>query len=414
MNMKRRYIIVTAVVVLIGIIVGFGFVLIGKDNSNSLTVSKKEDNETVVNSVYNTAYPTDDPVTNTTPVTTSSPHTQQIKKGQEFKIVAVGDILLGRGVGGRLKRENKDFIYPFLEVADILKKGDVVFGNLEEPITASTRSLTGIKQGGKFVLKNDVEAIEGIKYAGFNLFSLANNHILDYYEQGLYDTMAILDKHNIKYSGAGKSLDEARKPAIMEVGSLKVGLLSYTDMSEVVYKGNPPLSFVAREDKAGVAPRPLEFNDFIKSDIEKLRDKVDILIVSLHWGVEDSFDVLPSQKEFAHKLMDNGVDIILGHHPHQFQGIEVYNGKPIFYSLGNFIFDQNDPENQESFIITMDYKDNKLVGIEGVPVRTINKTHVVPQKGEDAKSILEREVKLCSELGSKCYIKDDKLYFNLK
>jgi len=114
-----------------------------------------------------------------------------------------------------------------------------VFGNLEEPITSSTHSLTGIKEGGKYVLKNDVEAIEGIKYAGFNLMNLANNHILDYYERGLFDTMDILDKNGIKYAGAGRNLEEARKPAIMEVKSMKVGMLAYTDMAEIVYKGNP-------------------------------------------------------------------------------------------------------------------------------------------------------------------------------
>jgi len=146
------------------------------------------------------------------------------------------------------------------------------------------------------VLKNDVEAIEGIKYAGFNLMNLANNHILDYYERGLFDTMDILDKNGIKYAGAGRNLEEARKPAIMEVKSMKVGMLAYTDMAEIVYKGNPNYKFAAGEDKPGVAPRPLKFDDSIKKDIEELRSKVDILIVSLHWGVEESFEVLPEQR----------------------------------------------------------------------------------------------------------------------
>ena len=231
-----------------------------KDNSS---------NSTVTATVYNTIEPTATPV-------------------KELKIVAVGDILLGRGVGMRLKNGNKDYTYPFLEVRDILKKGDVIFCNLEESITASTHSLTGIKEGGKYVLKNDVEAIEGLKYAGFNLMNLANNHILDYYEKGLFDTMEILDKNGIKYAGAGKNLEEARKPAIMEVKGMKVGMLAYTDMAEVVYKGNPNYKFAAGEDKPGVAPRPLKFDDSIKKDIEQVRDKVDILIVSLHWGVEES------------------------------------------------------------------------------------------------------------------------------
>jgi len=330
-----------------------------------------------------------------------------------FKIVAVGDILLGRGVGSRLKDSNRNFKYPFLEVADILKKGDVVFANLEEPITARTRSLKGIKEGGKYVLKNDPEAIEGLSFAGFNLFSLANNHILDYYEEGLFDTMSVLDKFGIAYSGAGKNIEEALKPAIIEKRGVKTGLLSYTDMSEVVYKGNPPLMFIAGKDKPGVAKRPINFDDSIKSDIESLRDNVDILIVSLHWGVEDSFEVLPRQRDYAHQLIDAGVDVVLGHHPHQFQGIEVYKGKPIFYSLGNFIFDQNDPENQESFIISMDFEDFELAKIEAIPVRTISKVQVVPQYGTNAKDLLERELKLCSELDTKFRIENDALIFDI-
>lgn len=336
------------------------------------------------------------------------------KVDSRFKVVAVGDILLGRGVGTRLKDANRSFTYPFLEVADILKKGDVVFGNLEEPITARTRSLKGIKEGGKYVLKNDPEAVEGLIFAGFNLFSLANNHILDYYEEGLFDTMAVLDELGIAYSGAGKNIDEARKPAIIEKKGVRVGLLSYTDMAEVVYKGNPPLMFIAGKDKPGVAKRPIEFDDSIKSDIESVRDNVDILIVSLHWGVEDSFKVLPNQREYAHKLIDAGVDIVLGHHPHQFQGMEVYKNKPIFYSLGNFIFDQNDPENQESFIISMDFEDYELKRIEAVPVRTINKVQVVPQHGTNAKDLLERELNLCRELGTNFRIDKDTLVFDME
>ena len=404
--MKNKLIIILAlVIILISGIIGVSFIIKNTGTSDVPAVAQSDpsgnaaSSPTVSEDVYSI-------------LPRASIKVESLEE-ESLRITAVGDILLGRGVGSRLKNENKDFIYPFLEVADILKKGDIVFGNLEEPITASTRSLVGIKQGGKYVLKNDVEAMEGLKYAGFNLFSLANNHILDYYEQGLYDTISILDENGIAYSGAGKNMEEARKPAIVEKKNVKIGLLSYTDMSEVTYKGNPPLMFIAGKDKAGVAPRPVKFNDFIKSDIEAVRDEVDILMVSLHWGVEESFEVLKSQREFAYSLIDSGVDVVLGHHPHQFQGIEFYKDKPIFYSLGNFIFDQNDPENQEAFIINMDFKNNDLTDLEAIPVRTINKTQVVPQTGQNAKAMLEREQNLCNSLKSKCFIKDDKLIFDI-
>lgn len=394
--------------VLLGVIrVGY---LINSYKDSTVAVDMENDipNATVTKSTYSSQTKEN----SITILPTSEPSIRPLT--ESLKIVAVGDILLGRGVKSRLEKENKDYIYPFLETADLLKKGDVVFANLEEAITARTRSLTDIKHGGKYVLKNEVDSIKGLEYAGFNLFSLANNHILDYYEEGLFDTQAILKEHKMAFSGAGKNIDEAKKPAIVEKNGVKIGLLSYTDMAEVTYKGNPPLMFIAGKDKSGVAKRPLKFDESIKNDIEKLRKEVDILMVSLHWGYEESFEIWDSQVEFAHNLLDNGVDVILGHHAHQFQGIELYKGKPIFYSLGNFIFDQNDPENQEAFIMNMEFEDNVLVSLEGIPVRTINKMQVVPQKGENAKNILEREIALCKELDTKCTIKEDKLVFDLR
>lgn len=330
---------------------------------------------------------------------------------EDLRIVAVGDILLGRGVESRLEKSGKSYIYPFEKTADILKKGDVVFGNLEESVTDSTKCLLGINQGGKYVLKNKVKAFEGIKYAGFNLLNLANNHILDYYDKGLFDTINILDSNGIAHSGAGRNLEEARKPAVLERNGYKIAMLSYTDMSEVLYKGSPQLMFIAGKDKAGVAPRKIEY---IMEDVLKARKTADILIVSFHWGKEESFDVLPEQIELAHRLIDSGVDIILGHHPHQFHGIEIYKGKPIVYSMGNFIFDQNDPENQESFILDLGYTNKKLTSLSATPVRTVEKTQVVPQKGTAASGMLSREADLSHKLGSECRIVSDKLLFDLQ
>ncbi|MCX7745520.1 MAG: CapA family protein [Clostridia bacterium] len=334
----------------------------------------------------------------------------QIDRKNTLRITAVGDILLGRGVGGRLQKDKKGYIYPFEKVVHYLKEGDIVFGNLEEPITSSQHGLLGIREGGKYVLKNEVEAFNGIKYAGFNLLNLANNHILDYYDIGLNDTIRILDQNQIAHSGAGKDLEEARKLAIIEKKGVKVGMLSYTDMSEVLYKGNPPIRFRAEKDRYGVAPRNY---DYIREDIEKAKGQVDLLIISLHWGKEESFDVLPEQVEMSHKLLDQGADIILGHHPHQFQGIEIYKGKPIIYSLGNFIFDQNDPENQEAFILQMDFEKKRLTNFYAIPIKTVNKTQVVVPEGAASDNLLKREAELCLKLNTPCEIKENKLIFKI-
>lgn len=327
---------------------------------------------------------------------------------EKINIIAVGDIMLGRRVGSGLEKQKDGYIYAFEEVADTLRKGDVIFGNLEDPITESTTSLD---KNGKIILKAKPAALSAIQYAGFNLLSLANNHMLDYYARGLLDTMDLLDSAGIRHSGAGRNIDDARKLCVIEKKGIKTGLLSYTDMAETVFNGNPRISFAAGEDKAGVAPRVFEY---IREDIGYAQKDADILIISLHWGIEESFEVTDDQRKFAHDLIDLGADMVLGHHPHQFQGMEIYNGKLIAYSLGNFIFDQNDPENQESFILDMDFTKEGLTALSAIPVRTIGKIRVVPQTGTNASGLLDREAVLSEKLGSKCHIEDNKLVFDLK
>lgn len=326
----------------------------------------------------------------------------------DLSFLAVGDIMLGRNVGKKLEKAAGGYDYAFGGVSDILKKGDIVFANLEDPITSSAHGLDSKK---KIVLKAKPEAVEALKSGGFNLLSIANNHMLDYYDTGLFDTMTLLGKNGIAFAGGGKDLDEARKPVILEKKGLKIGLLCYTDMAQIRYAGNPSISFAADSDKAGLAPRELES---IKEDIAKLRGSVDILAVSLHWGVEDTFTPTPEQVDFARKLVDAGADLILGHHPHRFQGIEIYKGKPIIYSMGNFMFDQNDSEGMESFILDMEYAGNRLESFTATPVRIMDKSHVEVQKGADAQNILTREVGLCEKLGTDAETENDTLVFNLK
>lgn len=322
----------------------------------------------------------------------------------ELRFVAVGDIMLGRGVGYWIEKKGS-YEMAFEKVKSNLNVGDVVFGNLENPLTSSTK---GLDKNRKIVLKAKPEAMTALKSAGFNLVSLSNNHILDYYEKGLFDTMELLDQNGIVHAGGGRNLDEARKLAVIEKNGLKIGLLAYTDMAEITFAGDPYISFAAGPEKSGVVPRKYET---IKEDILKARDQVDLLAVSLHWGVEESFNITPEQVEFAHKLIDDGADLILGHHPHQFQGIEIYNGKPILYSMGNIIFDQNERENMESFIVDMKYKGTELTALTATPVRILEKSHVEIQTGNAASEILKRQASLSGKLGTEPEIKNDILVY---
>ena len=325
-----------------------------------------------------------------------------VEQRPSLRLMAVGDIMLGRTVGKRL---NGDYTIPFSESKLFLQHADILFGNLESPI-----SDRGTKVYGKGItLRADPKAITSIKDAGFDIVSLANNHILDYHKPALTQTIEILDANKIHYCGAGENINQARKPVIIERNGLKVAFLAYTDMSEYFFSSEK-YNFLAKNDREGVAPRKL---DYIIEDINLVRDKADLVVISLHWGVEESFDVTDKMIEFSHMLIDSGADAILGHHPHQLQGIEIYKNKPIAYSMGNFIFDQNDDENKESMILDLQYDDTDLISVEAIPLRIVDKMKVVPAPPEKLEIIQKRLIDLSDKLGTKGYIKNKVVKFEL-
>ncbi len=355
--------------------------------------------------VNKNAYNTNGNISTTLEPSVSPKPTDENKIAKTLKITAAGDILLGRGVEYHIKQLNESYNYPFESIRPVLKYGDVIFANLEEPFTDSTKSLWG-----KIILKSEPEAISGVKYAGFNLLSLANNHILDYYTKGLYDTIKLLNRENIAYAGAGTNLENARELTIIEKNGLKIGLLAYSEMAYEYYTGDPSINFAATKDSGGVAPYKVKY---INEDIKKARANVDILIVSLHFGVEYSLEPQERQVKEVHSFIDSGADIIIGHHTHRSQGIEIYKGKPIFYSLGNLLFDQDDPLNQRSFIINMKFTDNKLTSLSAIPFLITDKCRILRATGDVAKEMIENEQDLCEKLNSKCTFYKNTLKFVL-
>ncbi len=252
-----------------------------------------------------------------------------------IKLTAVGDIMMGDGVETLIKRNGVKF--PFQHVSSILKNSDITFGNLEAPLTNETNKAvsdytkiidTPLVIDGK-VFRNVYckampSSVEGLVYAGFDIVSLANNHIMDYGAVGLFDTIKILSEHGIKYVGAGKNINDAREPVIIQAKNMKVGFLAYSDV------------YLASKQKPGVAS-----TRYIKKDIRKLKNKVDIIVVSIHGGMSIADHPLPDEIKMMHSIIDSGASLILRHHPHVIQGIEHYNKGVIVYSLGNFVFDYN-------------------------------------------------------------------------
>ncbi len=314
-----------------------------------------------------------------------------MEEAGEIILMAVGDIMLTRGVGARI---NKSSVHtPFDDVRHIFKTADILFGNLETSIATS-----GAQLPGKVIwFRAAPEVTEGLKEAGFDVLSLANNHILDYDTPALMETIENLEASGIGYVGAGEDLEQSRKPLIVIKGGTRVGFLAYNEFYDYFWSYSYRRTFEATEDIPGTAPMK---DDLIKEDIKRLRDLCDVIAVSLHWGIEDSNRVTLEQRKLGRKIIDWGGDIILGHHPHVLQGIEYYNGKPIVYSLGNFIFDQNGDNNNQSIILEVKLKDGEIIETAAYPIQIHDKHR--PGIPMDARKdiILDRIERLSVELGT--------------
>ncbi len=217
--------------------------------------------------------------------------------------------------------QQADDRYPLERIAPLFRAADVTFLNLEGPLTEEGR-WTGQFHGSPTFA-------DALRWAGVTLVSLANNHALDDGEPGLLQTVANVAGAGVGSVGAGRDLEAARRPYIVERKGIRIGFLGYSQFENVGPDG------FAMPNKPGVAaldPR------LIESDIRRLRDQVDLVVVSLHWGTENQQETEPGQREFAYRVLAAGADAILGHHPHMPRGVEVYDGKPIFYSFGNLIF----------------------------------------------------------------------------
>ena len=243
----------------------------------------------------------------------------------------VGDVMLSRAVGSEMKNKN-NYDFPFLLADDFLKNSDITFGNLEGPI-----SDRGINQGSVYSFRDNPRAVEGLVYAGFDVMSLANNHIFDWGRDALMDTATTLTANGIVPIGVGKNFDDANSPAIIESGNLKVAFLAYTNLY--------PKSLDAGPASPGISEYDVKNID---SEVKKIKNnkQADIVVVSLHWGTEYETHADEWQKDVAHLIIDAGADVVVGHHPHVTQEVELYKNGVIFYSLGNFVFDQ--PFSQET------------------------------------------------------------------
>ena len=347
---------------------------------------------------------------------------KQTDPKNQATFLAVGDIMLSRNVAAEIKKQN-DAALPFRQMADILNPPaggpDFNFGNFENPIS-STSPVIG---GHSLIFGAPKAYAAALADYKFKVLNLANNHALDQGYKGLTYTKQFLNNLSIQTTGAGSNLDEAWAPATVEANNLKVCFVgaSYSSIND---GGKAVNNYVAR----------IEDIDNLKLKIKNLKLSCDFIIATMHAGVEYVRKPNQSQIDFAHTAIDAGADMVIGAHPHWVQTIERYcpnsatilpspltgegatqraadegmvkcnNPKYIFYSLGNFIFDQMwSQDTREGLAIKIQiskpkslnqlqgtHQSAKLDSVELIPIIIDNYSTPRPATAEETKNILKK------------------------
>lgn len=256
---------------------------------------------------------------------------------QPITLIFTGDVMLGRSVNKNIV-VNNDPTWPFRNVSEILAAADITYINLENPLVKDCPVIEG---GFKFC--GGLENALGLQYAGVDVASLANNHATNYGPEGLASTISTLELHGISPVGLGTPVRIERQGQIFTFLSLN-DIGPYPGIDNV----NP---------------------DTLSDKVKRAKVSGEILIITFHWGHEYQSAPSSRQVELAHQVIDAGADLVVGAHPHWVQTKEVYQGKTIYYSLGNFIFDQEwSAETKRGLVVKATYYGDQLQGIEEMPV----------------------------------------------
>ena len=237
-----------------------------------------------------------------------------------FTLAAAGDMMFSRRVAATSISQG-DYRYPFLKVAPLLRRATLAMANLEGPLSDRGQQLN--------MFRGDPRFLEGIQYAGIDLVSLANNHIMDYGTVAFLDTMERLTAAGVMYVGAGTNLAKARQGRLLNLGGVKVGFLAYTELGPGFTYTRVPQHWAATHELPGVTPAQA---DYLQEDIVRMKTQADLVVVSIHWGQEYQHYPTAKQQHLGKTALAAGADLVLGHHPHVLQGLAVTEEGIIAYS----------------------------------------------------------------------------------
>lgn len=270
----------------------------------------------------------------------------------------MGDVMLGRNVDASMTRNGYRHVWG--DLLPTLFSTDLNLANLETTLTHSTR-----KVPKTFNFKAGPDKVVALADANIKIVNLANNHVLDFGEEGFSDTLKTLDAAGIKFIGAGKDDIAAAKPLVLSIKGISLGIMGFTD-NEPTWKAGANRPGVNYIDIGS----PDDRNNAL-AIISRLKKETDIVIVTIHWG--PNLKAFPDRLfiDFAHAMVEQGASVVHGHSAHNFQGVEVYREKLIFYDTGDFVDDyivHPDLRNDHSFFFRIELKKEGPAAAKLIPV----------------------------------------------
>ncbi len=271
-----------------------------------------------------------------------------IEKGN-LTITVTGDVMFGRKMPGVLSLDSS----PYRFVENVTGDTDILLVNTENPFTTSGNP---VKPDVPLKASPDyIPLINGT--SGMVISANANNHVFDYGIEGMEDSIENLDSYGIAHIGAGENKAEATKPITIEKEGHKISIFNYMD-GENFQEYSQSVMPKATDDTPGYSA--WDNTESVEQIKQAKENGSDIIIVYMHYGNEYSRSPNENQKEISHLAIDAGASAVVGSHAHVTQGIEMYNGKPIFYNLGNFMFDQSNPNTHTAYFVEFDVRNENV------------------------------------------------------
>jgi poly-gamma-glutamate synthesis protein (capsule biosynthesis protein) len=295
--------------------------------------------------------------------------------GEVRTLLVTGDVIPARGVN-YYATTRRDFLWPFRRTADFTKNADITYINLESPLFAGCP----VSAAESFTFCGDARFVDGLTLLGTKVANLTNNHITNYGAEGVNATVKLLQEHGIQSSGLGPV-------AVIDVRGIKFGFIGFNGVGRSI-------------DKTA-----------LREGIARARQQADIVVVQFHWGKEyerqpmSGGRVAPDDPvTVGHETIDWGADIVIGNHPHWYQGVEVYHGKLITYAHGNFVFDQMwSEETREGVIGTYTFVGTQLVAASWQPIRIYDYGQPVFMNQKDSAAVLQTMEAASDELATRLH-----------